>query len=214
MNKIQSIKNVIVLFAFLLVTWGFWRLLFQVPDPFDELIAKPLLWLLPVYLLLRRENKKWASVGMNTNNLFPGIYIALILGAIFAIEALVINYLKYRGLSFSTTVDNGMLVGAIALSGITAFVEEVTFRGYLFGRLLSGLGNELKANLLSTFAWVAIHMPLVIFDWKLNFSEAFIYALLIGLFGFGSAFLYARTKSIIPSVILHVLWVWPIILFR
>jgi membrane protease YdiL (CAAX protease family) len=30
----------------------------------------------------------------------------------------------------------------------------------------------------------------------------------------GSAFIFSRTKNIWGSILLHVLWAWPIILFR
>jgi len=40
------------------------------------------------------------------------------------------------------------------------------------------------------------------------------YFLLTTLFGIGSAFVFARTRNVFSSILLHVLWEWPIILFR
>jgi membrane protease YdiL (CAAX protease family) len=47
-----------------------------------------------------------------------------------------------------------------------------------------------------------------------NLQAALVYLLLTTLFGVGSAFIYARTKNVFSSIFLHVLWEWPIILFR
>jgi membrane protease YdiL (CAAX protease family) len=38
--------------------------------------------------------------------------------------------------------------------------------------------------------------------------------IVIFLFSIGTTFVFLRTKNIIAPILLHVLWQWPIILFR
>ena len=214
MKKDAAIKNATVFAAYLLIVWGFYRLIVKLPDEIEELILKPIIWLVPLVFLLKKEKMGISSLGITLKNLFPAVYFSLGLGAIFALEAVVLNYTKYGNFVFAANIGEKFILSSIGLSFATAFSEEIAFRGYIFNRVWKALGNEWVANLATSVAWVLIHVPVAIFVWKLNFSATAIYLLLTTLFGIGSAFVFARTKNIFSSILLHVLWEWPIILFR
>src|SRR5258708_36906471 len=97
MNRIKPLKNAVMLFTFLLIFWGFYRLIFRFPDWIEELIIKPVVWIAPVLYLVRREKSNLASIGVTFKNLFPAVYSSLALGSLFAIEAFVTNYIKSGG---------------------------------------------------------------------------------------------------------------------
>ena len=209
------LKHATILAAYLLIVWGFYRLLFKLPDNVEEIFIKPVIWLLPVFMLLRIEKTGLSSIGITIKNLFPSIYFVLGLGAVFLIEAVIINFVKYGGgLNFGANVGSGLLFSSLGISFLTATSEEVTFRGYLFNRVWSALGNEWLANIATSVVWALIHVPVAFFVWKLNLISALLYLFLTTLFGIGSAFVFARTKNVFSSIFLHVLWEWPIILFR
>lgn len=211
----KQFKYAVGLAVYLLIVWGFYRFLFELPEPVEELFIKPVVWLVPVIYLLRKEKESIASLGLTLKNLFPSVYYALGLGAFFVIEALVINFIKYGG-KFNLNANIGDLpfLTSLGLSFATAFSEELTFRGYIFTRVWKFLKNELTANLLTSVFWALIHVPITIFVWKLDLSASVLYLLLTTLFGVGSSFVFARTKNILSPILLHVLWQWPIILFR
>lgn len=214
-NNTKSFKYAVSLAVYLLIVWGFYRFLFQFPEPIEELILKPLVWLLPVFYLLKKEGSKLSSIGITTKNLFPATYFALGLGVFFLLEALVVNFVKYGGnFNFNANIGTLPLLTSFGLSFATAVSEEISFRGYIFTRFWAGVKSEWLANIITSFFWALIHTPITLFVWKLDFSAALIYLLLTTLFGIGSAFVYARTKNVFSSILLHVLWQWPIILFR
>src|SRR6185369_15487443 len=97
----QFIKHITILATYILVVWGFYRFLFKLPDELEEVILKPLVWLIPIYFLVSREKLGISSLGVTTKKLFPSLYLALALGMVFAVEGLVINVVKYGGLDFS-----------------------------------------------------------------------------------------------------------------
>jgi len=214
-SKVKPIKNAVLLFTFLLIFWGFYRLIFQLPDWVEEVIIKPIIWIVPVLYLIKNEKTNLESIGVTFKNLFPAVYISLILGSVFAIEAVVINYFKYGGqLHFGANLGSTPLFASLGISFATAISEEIVFRGYIFTRLWKALNNEYTANFITTIGWTLIHVPITIFVNKLSPSAAIVYLFLTFIFGFGSAFVYGRTKNISSSIILHVLWEWPIMLFR
>lgn len=213
-KKETALKNATIYASYLLIIWGFYRLLFKLPDQIEELVIKPVLWLVPLIFLLNKERLGISSLGFTFKNLFPAVYFALGLGSIFVFEAMIINFVKYGGLNFAANIGSLPFAASFGLSFATAVTEETAFRGYIFQRVWLTLKNEWLANIATSFVWALIHVPATIFVWKLNAGAAILYLVLTTIFGIGSSFVFARTKNILSSILLHVLWEWPIILFR
>jgi membrane protease YdiL (CAAX protease family) len=161
-----------------------------------------------------KEGFSLSSIGITFKNLFPSIYLSFGLGAVFVIEAVLTNFFKYGHLNFGANIGNLPLMSSLGLSFATAFSEEISFRGYIFGRLSYILKDEWAANVTSSLIWTAVHIPIAFFIWKLNLASGILYLMLTAAFGIGSAFIFGKTKNIFGSILLHVLWEWPIILFR
>ncbi len=213
-SKEKSIKYATILIVYLFVVWGLYRFLFKLPEEPEELLIKPLIWLLPVLVLVKKEGSSFRSLGLTTKNMFPALYLSLAFGAIFAIEGILLNSIKHGSPDFSANIGTNFLAISLAISFVTAFTEELTFRGYIYTRLRFALGNPLASNILSSVAWGLIHVPFSIFWLQLDPMGVVGFFLLMTVYGIGSAFIFEKTENIFGSVLLHVLWSWPIILFR
>ena len=213
-KKEIAFKHATQLSTYLLIVWGMYRLLFKFPDTVDELFAKPLLWLVPVYYFVNKEKLDLSSLGFTLKKLFPSIYLAIALGAGFAIEGIIVNFIKYQNLDFSANIGGNPFFAAIGISLITSITEEVTFRGFIFNRYLHVFKNEWQANILTSIFWGLVHIPIAIFWWKLSIGTALGYLILTIIYGIGASFLFARTRNIASPILLHLFWEWPIILFR
>jgi membrane protease YdiL (CAAX protease family) len=213
-DKIIGIKNATILSTYLIIVWGLYRFLFKLPEEIEEIIIKPVFWLVPTFYFVYKEGQKLSSVGITLKKLFPAIYLSLGLGVLFLAEALLVNYLKYGNFQFGANIGQKAFFVSLALSFATAVSEEITFRGYLFTRVWKALGNEWTSNILTTAIWTLIHVPISIFVWKFDLTASLTYLFLTTIFGLGSCFVFARTKNIISSIFLHILWEWPIVLFR
>ena len=221
MRNLPSLRSVISLYAFIFVVWGFYRFLFKLPETVEELILKPIIWLLPLWWVLSNKEgmaspaQALKSVGWTTKNFTKSIYLAIGLGVLFAAEALLVNSIKYGG-SFNflaIPLTPIMFLGALGISLATAVSEETVFRGFIFARLASVLG-EWRGNIVTSIAWALVHLPVTIFVFRYDAMQILTFLFLTFLFGAASAFVYARTGNVVSSVLLHVFWEWPIILFR
>lgn len=213
-KKETYIKHAKYLSAYLLIVWGLYRIFFRFPEGIEELFIKPVVWFLPLFFLLRKEKFGLSSLGITTKNLFPSAYFALALGVGFALEGILVNFVKYGGVNFSANLGQAIFPALFGLSLATAFVEEITFRGYLFNRVWKATGNERLANITTSLVWGLVHIPIAVLWWKVGFAQVLGYFALITIFGVGSAFVFARTGNVVSSILLHVFWSWPIILFR
>ena len=212
-----SIKHVFALFSFVFVLWAFYRYFPEIlPTWAEELILKPLVWLVPTYWLVRAVGKeKLASLGFTKKNLVKALYWGIGLGIVFAVEGLLTNIIKYRGLSLiSLDYTSFGFLGLLALSFVTGLSEETVFRGYIFTRLWRIWENEWLANLTSSFLFTLIYLPVGVFVLGYRPMVMLVYLFFVFIYGFASAFAFGRTKNILTSILLHVFWSWPIVLFR
>jgi len=212
-----SLKHIFALFSFIFIFWSFYRYLPGVlPLWVEELILKPLIWLLPLFWMVRKiEQQPFSSLGFTTKRLFPSLYWGIGLGLVFALEGLLTNIVKYKGLHLvSLHYSSGYFLGLFLLSLVTAFSEETVFRGYIFNRLWQIWKREWLANIVSSFMFALIHLPIGIFVLGYSLPVMLAYLFFVFLFAFGSAFVFGRTQNLLASILLHVFWSWPIILFR
>lgn len=212
-----SKKHVFFLFSFIFVIWAIYRYFPEIlPSWVEELILKPAIWLTPTFLLVKRvEKKPLSSLGFTTLNLFPSLYWGIGLGMVFALEGLLANIIKYSGLDFGLQQQTPLsFFGALFLSFATAFSEETVFRGYIFSRLWKIWQNEGWANFVSSLLFTLIHLPVAVFVLGYTPQVMLVYLLFVFIYGLGAAFVFARTGNIVSSILLHVFWSWPIILFK
>lgn len=211
----MELRRIFRVFGFIFVVWGCYRFLIKLPDEVEELFLKPLVFLGPIYLVLKKEKKGWGSVGWSGKDFFKNMYLGIGLGMVFAVEGLLVNYIKHGGFNFMVFEGGGQwLLTSLVLAVATAISEETVFRGFIMGRLLQLWKDEISATLVSSILFVIIHWPVTLFVLKYNLYQMAVHGLLVFVFSFGSCFLYARTRTLIASVLTHVLWGFSIVLFR
>jgi len=212
-----SLKHVFGLFSFIFVIWAVYRYFPGIlPTWVEEMILKPIVWLVPTFFIVNQvERQPLSSLGWTTKNLVHSFYWGIGLGAVFVLEGIVTNLLKYSGLNFgSFQVSPQSFFTALFLSFATAISEETVFRGYIFSRLWRIWKREWQANIISSLLFSLIHLPVAVFVLGFTPAVMFIYLFLIFGYGVGSGFVFARTGNIASCILLHVFWSWPVILFK
>jgi len=53
-----------------------------------------------------------------------------------------------------------IFLGFLGVSLVTAFSEELVFRGYIFNRLWQIWDKEWLANIVSSFLFAVVHLPI------------------------------------------------------
>lgn len=212
----KTIVNIFSLYLFIFIAWSVYRYYFSLPEWVDEILAKPILWLIPTFLMvILQEKKSVGSIGLSLSNFFKNLYLGWGLGALFALEGLLTNAIKYRGLLF---VPIGLsiidLCQMIAISLITAFSEEIVFRGFILSRLMTIQKSELFANIISAVLFSLIHLPIILFVLQYNPASLASYLFLTFILGLANGYLFIKTKTIVAPTISHAFWNLSIILFR
>lgn len=200
------------LYLLVFVFWGLYRLIFRLPEDFEEIILKPLIWLGPtLYVVFLKERKGFSSLGFTAKSFLPGVSKGLLFGAIFFVAGLSQNYIKNNSLSL--TWENNLL-SSLALAFVTAISEETLFRGYLQNRLEEMTKNNWLANIITSIGFCLIYLPISIFVYRYSLPQIFIYQILIFATSFSSGIFFSWTKGVWASILIHVFWSWPLLLFK
>lgn len=160
------------------------------------LIGGELLLLIPVWWLgIRKYNLSWNSLGLRS---FKPEMLALGCGFMVLSWALNVVYSLFLSI-FSLTIqpdfsllftDTSSALGVMIGGAIVApVVEEIIFRGFIFAGLRERFGWKMSA-LVSSLLFAAIHFQLT----------AFLPIVILGLI---FAYLYERSGSIWPAIIMH-----------
>lgn len=212
-NKTNSIKTALQVYFVVFLVWTVYRFIFSFPIWIDELLVKPVLFLAPPFLFLKKGEslKKYFPLKGET---FLTLKKGTLFGMVYSLVAIWFNYLKYGRINLSTfgLEGLGMLV-FLGLGLVTALVEETLFRGYLLKKLLTGWQDEWLAVSVNGLMFALIHLPILVIS--ANSAGAILVQLILTLIvGWGNGVLRLRTQSILAPVLSHLFWGTSIYLFR
>lgn len=207
-SPVSSLTPVYRLWAWILLAWALYRYFVHLPEWADEFIFKPLVFVVPViWYVLKIERQKLATVGLTTRNFFTSVYIGLGFGVIFAIEGLVAHAVKYGQLDvmpIAAFQQYGFFL--IILSVATAFSEELLSRGFIFNRILEKTRNLPWAAFLSSFMFIAIHIPILVTSNKLTGMTLILFLVTDLVLAFANSLLFYNTGSLVAPILVHVFW--------
>lgn len=207
-------KRVLAIYAIVLFAWGVYRFFYQLSEPLDEFITKPLIFLGPVFWYLSKyEKSNWRLLGFKSKHMSHGlsitkdIYLGVGLGMLLGAEGLIFNFIKYQGFNFkpvATATEFG-LFGLILLSTATAITEETFGRGFLYNFLRYYIPDS-KAVPISSFLFLLLHFPIVFFVLKLTGLGLFIYLSTILILSIANCIIFRITESIYAPILIHLFW--------
>lgn len=207
-SAVTSLTPVYRLWAWILLAWALYRYFTHFPEAIDEFIFKPLVFVAPViWYVLKAEKQKLATLGLTMRNFFTSVYIGLGFGVVFAIEGLITHMVKY-GKFDVTPITAFQQYGffLIIISVATAFSEELLSRGFVFNRIYEKTRNLPWAALLSTFMFMAIHVPILLTSNKLTGITLILFFVTDFILGLANSLLYYNTGSLVAPILVHVFW--------
>jgi len=211
--------QIFIVWFVIFLAWALFRANFVLPEWIDELLIKPVIFVLPVVLVvLFREKKSLCTLGIcpSLKDFFLDLYIGVVIGIIFALEGLFSNYLKYGTFSFAPILAvsiSGGILPFLGLNLVTAVWEELLGRGYLFKRLYELTNNQAHAAFTSSFLFLLLHIPIIFTRLHLKGSALVVYTLTTVLLGITNCYLLSFRKSLTLPILIHAFWNMTVVLY-
>jgi membrane protease YdiL (CAAX protease family) len=212
-DEIEDLHRVLVIYVFVFLVWGLYRLLFRLPEVLEETLLKALVFGVPVFwVVLREEKRHLADLGMRTQGLLASVYFGLLFGLWLAFLGNVLAFLRDGGIQVNPDVSVAVFGNLMLLGLVTAFWEQLLFIGYFLPRLVKDLKGEMVALLVVGFMFALIHMPIQLAQ-GVGLDQIIVRFLLLYSLGFGNGVLYLRFKNLAAPIFAHVAWGSVIYLF-
>ncbi|MBI3619941.1 CPBP family intramembrane metalloprotease [Candidatus Roizmanbacteria bacterium] len=216
-SKSTATQKALNLWAIILIAWALYRTNFQMPEWFDELVAKPVVFITPVWYYIRSiERKKfldglWFQAGRFGKDIIEGVLI----GAMFFASATLANFVKLKKFTLIHPLAlSGQTVGYMVVIAIgTAVSEEILSRGFILKRLYEESRNMYTSSFFASILFFFLHIPILFTNPKINGSLLIVLVVTDMVLSFINSVVFLQRKSLTLPILIHAFYNLAIVLF-
>lgn len=206
-SKIQKVLNI---YGIVLIIWSIYRVKLSglgIPEWFDEVIAKPFVFLLPTYIyIVHSELHSFISgIHLYSKSVRKDILIGLGIGSTFFISALAAHIFKHGGIDVAQFKTYSFLI-LILVTLATAFTEEAFARGFILSRMYADSKNVYSSAFNSSILFLILHIPILFTVPDLRGNLLLIFLATDFVLSLVNSFVFLDRKNIIAPVLIHALY--------
>jgi len=215
-KEISKTQKALNLWAVILIIWSIYRANFKMPDWFDEFLAKPLIFILPVYYYITKIEKKsfFKEMYLGKKQVVKDLIIGLGIGGLFLLSAIFGNFIKYKKFIFFPTplaTDKILFFSLMALA--TGISEEILSRGFVLKKLYEESKNILTASFFASLLFFFLHVPMLFTNIKITGNLLLLFMVTDICLSLVLSFIYLSRKSLILPILIHAFYNLVIVLF-
>lgn len=205
-SKVKFI-HLFFLWLIIVVLWTLYRLNFAAAEWVEEIIIKPIIFILPaiLYLVSRRQKINQPNLGLHIESWEKVISWGVIVGILLSLELTAISLLKGEMINPQLFTPK-FYIASLVIAGATAFWEELLYRGFFLNYLQKIFTNLNTSNIISAVGFSLGHLPIAIAIFHYQNLELVVYLTLVLILGLINGFVFQKTGNIFASVIAHTMW--------
>ncbi len=216
-EKSSPTQKALNLWAIILIIWSVYRAYFKMPDWFDEFIAKPLVFVLPVYFYIKKIEKKnfFEGVSLKTKSIVSDGLFGLSVGIIFFVSAILANFIKFKQISFfgQTGFTAQGIIPIFLIAFATSISEEILSRGFILKRLYQESKNIYSASFFASVLFFFLHVPILFTNVKVTGSFLLIFMAIDMLLSLVNSFIFIEEDNLYLPILIHAFYNITIALF-
>jgi membrane protease YdiL (CAAX protease family) len=216
LSKTQKMLNV---WAVVLILWSLYRTAnIAMPLWFDEFIAKPAVFILPVLWFIHKYEGTtiWEGLWLSKENIRSSLYYALGIGIFFAVTAAIGNISKYGHFSTNATLfslSSSTFGMTIAITIATAISEEILSRGFVIKRLYEESKSVYGSAFLGSVLFLILHVPILFGDYKLSGPSIILLLSTNFILSFINSIVFIDRKNLLAPILIHAFYNIAILLY-
>jgi membrane protease YdiL (CAAX protease family) len=196
----------IILLVF--IVWSLYRSIFDFPVWFDEIIGKAIFFGFPVWIFIAMTGYTGVADSLKVGLFKVGLLRGLAFGGLFGFAATLASLISQsRSIIAAPLFSSGAFWSEFGLAVMTGFWESLFFFGFIMTVLgsLKPKWSILKHVLIVAGIFTIFHIP-NIFAQFAGYGSIIGYIFLVGVFGFGQAFIFSRERNLYTLVVVHAIW--------
>lgn len=217
-EKVSPTQRALNVWAIILIVWAVYRAKFHLPDWFDEFIAKPIVFIFPVYYYITHYEKQnfFTSIYLKTKSIFNDIFIGFMIGGGFFLISIFANYFKFNKFfllreNINLTVLAILLIVLMALA--TGISEEILSRGFILKRLYQESKNIYTSSFFASMLFFFLHVPILFTNSRINGNLLLMFMVTDMILSLVNSFIFLERKSLVLPILIHTFYNLSLILF-
>ncbi len=207
-QKITSTQKALNLWAVILIIWAFYRAYFMMPEWFDEFIAKPLVFVFPVFYYIKNVDKKnfFEDIYLNFKQkvIIRDLFISFLISGVFLLTVFFAFYFREQKFIL---IDNFPGINKFIIIFLTALVtgitEEILSRGFVLKRLYEESRNIYSSTFFASILFFFLHVPVLFTNSKINGQMLLIFLITDLFLSMINGIIFLWKKSIIAPILIH-----------
>jgi len=216
-KKISSIQKALNLWAIILIVWSIYRAKFRFPEWVDEFIAKPIVFILPVYYFISKIEKKdfLKEIDLKSKKFFQDIAYGLGIGGIFYLTALFAFYFKFKEFNIfpEKLLSIKTLLFYLTIALATGISEEILSRGFILKRLYKESGSIITSSFFASILFFFLHVPILFTNLKLSGNILLFFMATDLILSLTLSFIFLKRKSLTLAILIHAFYNFSLIVF-
>ena len=207
-KKVTPTQKALNLWAVILIVWSVYRTYFKLPEWFDEFVAKPVVFVLPVLVYIKSVEKKeiLSSLFINKNfkSFVKEFFISFGVGLILLLAALISVYLRFKKVDLFNHLPGFNQFGLIVLTALaTGITEEILSRGFVLKRLYEESKNAYSSTFFASILFFFLHVPILFASNKINGQMLLVFMVTDLLLSMVNGLIMIQRKSLTVPILIH-----------
>ena len=207
-KAVTPTQKALNLWAVILIIWSVYRTYLKLPEWFDEFIAKPAVFVLPVFIYIKWVEKKdiLSSLYLNKNLkvFLKEFFISLGVGLILLLTALLSVYLKFKKVGLFGNFPSFNQLTLIFITALaTGITEEILSRGFILKRLYEESKNAYSSAFFASILFFFLHVPILFASNKINGSMLLVFMATDLLLSMVTGLIMIQRKSLTVPILIH-----------
>ncbi|MBI2051159.1 CPBP family intramembrane metalloprotease [Candidatus Roizmanbacteria bacterium] len=212
-KSLSHTEKVLNTWAIVLIVWSLYRAQFKTELPlwFDEFVAKPVVFLVPVYWFIKKVEKKkfFESIWLTPKGATRELLYGFLIGAIFFAVGIFMN----RGLPQTGLFTTAAFLPLFFTSFATSISEEVLSRGFVLRRLYEESHNPFTSSFLASVLFFFLHVPILFSSDKITGQLLLQVMTTDIILSLAVSFIYISRRNLIMPICIHALYTLSLYLF-
>lgn len=207
-EKVTPTQRALNLWAVILIIWAIYRTYLKMPEWFDEFIAKPLVFVLPVFYYLKRFDKKpileSLYIHLKPKVIFKDLMNSLVIGGVFLLTAILAFYLRDKKFILITNfpgLTNFLIISLTALA--TGITEEILSRGFVLKKLYEESKNIYSSTFFSSILFFFLHVPILFSNTNITGNMLLMFMTTDLLLSMINGLIFLQRKSLTAPILIH-----------
>ena len=206
-EKTTPTQKALNLWAIILIIWSVYRSFLKMPEWFDELVAKPLVFVLPVfYYIVKIDKKPLLSsllINLKPKKILGDFLYSLILAAIFLGAGALALYLKFKNIILPILPQGNQIFLIVILAIATGITEEILSRGFVLKMLNDEAKNYFSSIFISSILFFILHIPILFANAKITGNLLLAFMATDMVLSIINGYLFLERKSLLPPILIH-----------